>query len=157
MKGKIGTSTYIFSLFPKKLSKNISDLKLTKEVKSRLKWISYFQKTKNISKTCRYFGISRNTFYKWYKRFQKDGLEGLYDKPKTPKNKRKPDVREKYREIIIKVRQQNPTWSKEKIAHYLKIEKNINVSASTVYRVLKESGLMERTKTIKEEKKGKIE
>ncbi len=49
MKGKIGTSTYIFSLFPKKLSKNISDLKLTKEVKSRLKWISYFKTPADIA------------------------------------------------------------------------------------------------------------
>ena len=53
--------------------------------------IEYYQKNRNISKTCRYFGISRTTFYKWYERYKKEGIEALYDRPKTPKNKRKPE------------------------------------------------------------------
>uniref|UniRef100_UPI00048C85D4 helix-turn-helix domain-containing protein n=1 Tax=Sulfurihydrogenibium subterraneum TaxID=171121 RepID=UPI00048C85D4 len=89
MKGIIGTPMYITKLFPKKLSNKIKDVPLTREAKKRLKWIQYYQKNKNISKTCRYFKISRNTFYKWLKRYEKDGLEGLYDKPKTPINTRK--------------------------------------------------------------------
>ena len=85
----------------------------------RLKWIQHYLKTKNISKTCRYFGISKTKFYKWYKRYKKEGLERLYDKPKTPKNKRKPKrkptIRNKYQQIIIKIRKKHPTWSKEKM------------------------------------------
>ncbi len=155
MKGIIGTPMYLTKLFPKNLSDKIKDIPLTKEAKKRLKWIEYYLKSKNVSKTCRYFGISRNTFYKWLKRYQKEGLEGLYDKSRTPKNTRKPTVRNKYRDEIIKVRKENPTWSKEKISAYLQTEKNIKVSPSTVYRVLKENGLIERTKTIKEQVKKK--
>ncbi|WP_457634891.1 helix-turn-helix domain-containing protein, partial [Persephonella sp.] len=110
MKGTIGTNTYLFSLFPKKISSKIKPVKLSREVKVRLKWIEHYQKTRNISKTCRYYGISRTTFYKWYKRYQKEGIEGLYDRPRTPKNKRKPTVRNKYQQIIIKVRKKHPTW-----------------------------------------------
>ncbi len=33
--------------------------------------------THNIAKTCRYFGISRTAFYKWYERYKKYGVEGL--------------------------------------------------------------------------------
>lgn len=149
MKGIIGTPMYMTTLFPKKLSNKIKDIPLTKEAKKRLKWIQHYQDTKNISKTCRYFGISRTTFYKWFERYKKDGLEGLLDRPKTPKNTRKPTIRNQYREQIIKVRKQNPTWSKEKISAYLQEEKNIKVSPSTVYKVLKEEGLIERTKSIK--------
>ncbi len=155
MKGIIGTSTYMFSLFPKKFSNKIKDIKLPREVKVRLKWIQYYQKTKNISKTCRYFGISRTTFYKWYNRYKKEGIEGLYDRPKTPKNKRKPTLRNKYQQIIIKVRKKYPTWSKEKIAKYLEVEKGIKVSPSTVYRVLKQTRLIERIKTKRIENKNK--
>ena len=155
MKRTIGTSTYMFSLFPKKISSKIKPIKLPREVKVRLRWIEHYQKTKNISKTCRYYGISRTTFYKWYKRYKKEGIEGLYDKPKTPKNKRKPTVRNKYQQIIIKVRKKHSTWSKEKIARYLEIEKGIKVSPSTVYRVLKQTKLIERIKNKRIEKKNK--
>ena len=146
MKGTIGTNTYLFSLFPKKISSKIKPVKLSREVKVRLKWIEHYQKTRNISKTCRHYGISRTRFYKWYKRYQREGIEGLYDRPRTPKNKRKPTVRNKYQQIIIKVRKKHPTWSKEKIAKYLEVEKEIKVSPSTVYRVLKQTNLIERVK-----------
>jgi len=46
-------------------------------------------------------------------RYKKEGIEGLCDRPK---NKRKPTIRNKYQQIIIKVRKKYPTWSKEKIA-----------------------------------------
>ena len=89
MEGIIGTNTYMFSLFPKKISSKIKDIKLPKEVKVRLKWIQHYQKTENISKTCRYFGISRITFYKWYNRQKNEVIEDLYNRPKTPKSKQK--------------------------------------------------------------------
>ena len=114
MKGTIRTNTYLFSLFPKKISGKIKPIKLPREVKLRLKWIQNYQKTKNISKTCRYFGISRTTFYKWYKRYKEEGIEGLYDRPKTPKNKRKPTVRNKYEQIIIKIRKNIQHRAKKK-------------------------------------------
>jgi len=60
--------------------------------------------------------LFRTTFYKWLKRYQKDGLKGLLDIPKTPLRKRAPTVRKKYELDIIRIRNNNPTWSKEKIA-----------------------------------------
>ncbi|MEZ0323170.1 MAG: IS481 family transposase [Hydrogenothermaceae bacterium] len=151
MKGRVGTPTFIFSLFPKQISKNIKDIRdLPREVKTRIKWIDYFKKTNNVSKTCRHFGISRNTFYKWKKRFDKEGIEGLFDRDKTPKNKRTPTVRKSVRNLVISVRQKFPTWGKEKISAYLKLEEGIEVSASTVYRILKEECLIDKTKKIKD-------
>ncbi|WP_243694518.1 helix-turn-helix domain-containing protein [Aquifex aeolicus] len=46
--------------------------------------------------------MSRNTFYKWLKRYEKDGLAGLYDKPKAPVNTRKPTIRNKCKERVDK-------------------------------------------------------
>ena len=60
--------------------------------------------------------LSRTTFHKWLKRYRKDGLKGLLDRPKTPLRKRAPTVRKKYELDIIRIRNNNPTWSKEKIA-----------------------------------------
>jgi hypothetical protein len=71
--GRIGTrpwhtcQTTLFNLYPKSLIgklRYVNDVKLTKEAKLRLKWIEYYEKVKDVTKTCRYFGISRTTFYK---------------------------------------------------------------------------------------------
>jgi len=60
MKGRIGTQTTLFALYPKSLVdklRHVNDVKLTKEAKLRLKWIEYYEKVKDVTKTCRYFGI----------------------------------------------------------------------------------------------------
>ena len=57
-----------------------------KSVKLRLSWFKYFKKSKNAAKTCRYFGISRQTYYKWLKRYIKYGKQGLVNQSKRPKS-----------------------------------------------------------------------
>jgi transposase-like protein len=32
--------------------------------------------TGNVSKTCRYYGISRQAHYKWFRHYEADGLAG---------------------------------------------------------------------------------
>ena len=51
----------------------------------RLGIISHAEEvTHNIAKTCRYFGISRTAFYRWYERYKKYGVEGLKDRSHWP-------------------------------------------------------------------------
>jgi transposase-like protein len=38
----------------------------------------------NVAKTCRHYGISREIFYQWRRRYQADGLTGLRDRPQGP-------------------------------------------------------------------------
>jgi transposase-like protein len=40
--------------------------------------------TQNVSQTCRYFGISRKTFYKWKARYEEHGEIGLCDRSRAP-------------------------------------------------------------------------
>jgi transposase-like protein len=40
--------------------------------------------TGDVSATCRYYGISRPTFYKWLHRFEELGEEGLGDRSSAP-------------------------------------------------------------------------
>jgi len=37
------------------------------EVRRKLKILDHAKETGNVSKTCRYWGISRDTFYRWKK------------------------------------------------------------------------------------------
>jgi transposase-like protein len=38
----------------------------------------------NVSKTCRYYGVSRPTFYKWLRRYEAGGIEALRDHSRRP-------------------------------------------------------------------------
>jgi hypothetical protein len=42
--------------------------------------------TGNVAWTCRHFGISRKTFYKWRGRFAAHGEAGLGDRSRTPRH-----------------------------------------------------------------------
>jgi hypothetical protein len=56
-----------------------------KNQKWRLGVIRHFEEvTHNVSKTCPYFGISRNAFYKWQRRYLELGEEGLIDRSRLP-------------------------------------------------------------------------
>ena len=54
MKGRIGTQTTLFALYPKSLVdklRYVNDVQLTKEAKLRLKWIEYYEKVKDVTKS----------------------------------------------------------------------------------------------------------
>src|SRR3990172_7030545 len=57
---------------------------LSKDAQKRLLWFDYYlSHNKNASLTCRYFGISRDTFYIWKRRFNKRYLQSLEFDTKT--------------------------------------------------------------------------
>jgi transposase len=67
----------VFKVFPRCVVEAAS---LSKEALKRLEWIDwYYDHKENVSLTCRYFGISRDTFYRWFKRFNKKNLRTLED------------------------------------------------------------------------------
>jgi transposase len=38
----------------------------------------------NVAATCRYYGISRQCYYGWLRRYEANGLEGLKDRSSRP-------------------------------------------------------------------------
>ncbi len=40
--------------------------------------------TGNVARTCRYFGITRQAYYTWLRRYEELGLEGLRDRSRRP-------------------------------------------------------------------------
>ena len=41
-------------------------------------------RSRNVARTCRRFGISRQAFYRWKRRHEAHGEAGLCDRPRTP-------------------------------------------------------------------------
>ncbi len=89
---------------------------LSKQAKLRLKWIKHYYETKNVSLTCRYFGISRKTFYKWLKRYDTDNLVLLEDQSKAPIKRRQREITPLEEQRIVSLRKQYIRYGKKKIA-----------------------------------------
>jgi transposase len=89
----------------------------------------------NVAATCRYYGISRQMFYTWQRRYDAEGVDGLKARsrrPKTSPNATHADVVGK----IIYLRQ-NYHFGPGKISMYLKRYHDVDISSSGVWRILK--------------------
>jgi transposase InsO family protein len=90
---------------------------------------------KNISKTCRYFGVSRAAFYRWRNRYQKYGAHGLRNRSRRPLNSPRTTQAEIIGKIVyLRERYHFGPW---KIQMYLRRYHDIMVSTTGVYRILK--------------------
>ena len=105
MSNRIGSSTIYGTILPNnmRLSK-IRSVNLSKEAKHRLRIIEYYLKTRNISLTCRHYGICRSYFYKWYKRYIPGHLASLESKSKKPHNLRQATYDMNFVSLIRKLR-----------------------------------------------------
>ncbi len=95
--------------------------------------------TGNVAMTCRYFGITRHTYYRWFRRYQQLGLEGLKDRSHRPlvcPHATKAEVVGK----IIHLRQ-HYHFGPAKISMYLKRYHDVSVSPSGIWRILKRANL----------------
>jgi transposase-like protein len=63
----------------------VSDPLLDRQVRRRLAVLRHAEEvTGNIAMTCRYYGISRQCYYTWLRRFQAEGPDGLRDRSHRP-------------------------------------------------------------------------
>ncbi|MEP9410687.1 MAG: helix-turn-helix domain containing protein [Candidatus Brocadia sp.] len=121
--------------------------KISEEVKKKLGWFEYYEKCgKNARLTCRHFGISPDTFYRWKKRYDPNNLLSLVDDKKTrrPKNVRQPTTPAWVVTRIKELKETYPAWSGGKLSVQLKNE-GVLITASTVRRVitrLKKAGIL---------------
>lgn len=113
---------------------------LDRQTKIRLRWIQHYEQvTKKVAPTCRYFGISRGTFYLWYHRYMSLGINGLKDKSSRP-HKIKRWLPKDIRDTIIQLRLQRK-YGPDRMAYYIRQKYNWFVSSQTIWRLYKEHGL----------------
>jgi putative transposase len=93
--------------------------------------------------TLRELGVSRSTFYDWYKRYQAHGFAGLESHKRVPKTIWN-QIPETEREMVIDVALDNPQKACREIACLVIDKEGYYVSESSVYRILKEHGLVQR-------------
>jgi transposase-like protein len=64
----------------------VTEQQLLRMAKRRLAILGHAEEiTGNVALTCRYYGISRQCFYTWRRRYDADGLDGLRDARTGPR------------------------------------------------------------------------
>ena len=120
-------------------------VELSKRARQRLKWFDYYNsRAHNVRLTCRYFGISPQTFYRWKRRCNPHRLESLEERSHRPKHLRQPTYSAELVEAVLKLREEYPRWGKDKLVVLLQRE-GFNCSTSMVGRILhklKERGVL---------------
>jgi transposase InsO family protein len=115
---------------------------LSKEAKKRLAWMDHYRANgKNASLTCRHFGISRECFYEWKRRYDPFRLASLEEKSRAPKNTRSWEVsrREEFR--IKKLRKAHIRWGKMKLRIVYQQEYGASISSWKIQRVIEKYNL----------------
>ncbi|MDD5013752.1 MAG: helix-turn-helix domain-containing protein [Atribacterota bacterium] len=104
--------------------------------------IETYQKTHNISFSCRKAYVSINTFRRWYPRYLEQGIEGIR-RPKKHIRKNLGRVPEKYASRAVELKKKNPNWGRRTIASVIKKENNNKkvISPGGVQKVLERAGL----------------
>jgi putative transposase len=110
--------------------------KVSARAKLRLDWFDYFNRCRNVRLTCRHFGISPQTFYRWRDRFDPYDLTTLEEESRRPKRVRSPQTPPQVVERILELRNRYPRWGKKKLVVLLERE-GIRIGESSVGRVLR--------------------
>jgi transposase len=103
----------------------------------RAKIILHLLKGKMISETAEKFDVRPNTVIDLRRRFEQNGIDGLFDRPRSGKP---PEYGKDFRNSVLKLLEETPpdglaTWDGPHIA------KRLNSSADAVWRVLRKEGI----------------
>lgn len=116
----------------------------TSAVRERKQFISEWNSGQyNFSALCWKFGISRPTGYKWVRRYEQRGTEGLKDEARVPGHHPNETTRET-KEAILALRKRYPTWGPKKLRAWLEQRDPTQLwpAPSTIGDLLKRHGMI---------------
>jgi transposase len=93
----------------------------------------------SVARTCRHFGISRKTFYKWRGRYQEHGDAGLADRARAPHHSPRATPAAVVSKILYL--RQHYHFGPGKIADYLKRFHSLSIAWASVHRILRKHGM----------------
>lgn len=119
--------------------------KETEPMKERVCFVAEVEEGRfNMSELSERYGVSRKTGYKWWGRYQEEGMAGLQDRSRAPHHspQRTP---EEVAEAIVEARRKHPRWGARTLLAWLK-RRHPEVKwpvGSTAQEILKREGLIE--------------
>src|SRR5258708_35667353 len=110
-------------------------VELSRDARVRLAWMDFYRRCRNVARTGRHFGISRQTFCRWQRRYDPYDLTTLEGRSHCPRQRRQPTWSFPLEEKVLLLRLQFPRWGKDKLAVLLRRQK-LPGSTSMVGRIL---------------------
>lgn len=95
----------------------------------------------NVTAACNEAGISRTLFYRWRKRFERYGKDGLHPRLRQARRGRPVQTPPHIERLVIAWALSWPTWGCGRLAAQLAREGRAELSPSTVQRILRRAGL----------------
>jgi transposase len=128
--------------------KNIPPKENLPSPEERMAWFAEYDKVKKVPLVCKKFGISRKTFYKWWKRYntEQKSTESLKNRSRKPHHNPRatPD------HIIQKLKslREQTGFGQKRLQLYLSLWYGIELAENTIWKILRRSGIdMKETKT----------
>ncbi|MEO8115836.1 MAG: IS481 family transposase [Phenylobacterium sp.] len=107
----------------------------------REEFVRLFGSGAPVSELCRRFGVSRSNGYKWVRRYEAAGLDGLGERSRRPLSS--PTRTEAEMEAqVLAVRAEHPAWGGRKIRKVLERSGLEPPAASTITQILRRSGVL---------------
>src|SRR5262245_2627144 len=72
----------------------------------------------DFSAHCQAYGISRKSGYKWLRRYEEEGMRGLFDRSRA-KHTHANQVSEEMMQLLVTLRGKRPHWGPKKLVAYL--------------------------------------
>jgi transposase len=118
----------------------IDETKYSEKVDARLEKITGFKKLRSegcsFKTACSVLKVPQSTVYRWKNNYKKFGLTGLEDESKRPNKTRQTQWKQHVVQQILDLRKSHPVYGKNKIAILLKRDHRLNISISTVGRII---------------------
>ena len=115
-----------------------SGCELSRDAVRRLQWMNhYLHHGRNAAFTCRHCGISRQCFYRWWRRYDPHRLSTLEARSHRPQRLRRPTWSARQAEKVLALRRQFLRWGKDKLRALL-LKQGLSLSASMIGRILSE-------------------
>lgn len=94
-----------------------------------------------VADVCRRYGISRDTYYRYRRRYLEEGLEGLEDRSRRPKTS-PAQIPAEVEIRIVEMRRGHPRWGARRIRDELDRAGVEAPAVSTIHQVLRRNGLV---------------
>ena len=95
-----------------------------------------------VNKTLKEIGVNKSTFFKWYKAYCENGIEGLQPHKRASSRQQWNTIPQVQKNLVVEIALEYPHLSPRELAHRLTDEQRIFISESSVYRILKAKGLI---------------
>lgn len=111
-----------------------------RQIKARERWIKCYEDQGSVSKAARKCGIPRSTLYRWINRYKAEGKDSLQGQSKRPKILAKKKITAQLEALIKSIRTEFKFGPQRIRIHLLRIH-DLDISAATIWRVLKKNEL----------------